>query len=300
MGSKTGPDRGRSWIARLGVVLGILSLVLTGAQEASAQRLRGRLLDLQSGEPVKSGFLTLRSAEGVVLSTTMSDEEGRWGFDLPEAGTFYLEATRLDYEPWVAGPLEIEAGDDLTSIFRLRRRPIELEPLEVSVAATRHHLAMEGFYDRQRSDFGMFLGPDDIERRTAHRITDLLLGLPGVRMVSMTSGSVGARFIQLRGSSLSQGGVCRPRIFVDGLLYALGDSRPIEQREGEETEMEETLDVLDQGLSLDDIGPPSDLAAIEVYRSATEVPVQFGGTSVQTLCGVIVVWTKRGIVRIPD
>lgn len=55
--------------------------------------------------------------------------------------------------------------------------------------------------------------------------------------------------------------------------------------------------VLDQSLGLDDIGPPGDVAAIELYRSANQVPVRFGGTSVETLCGVIVVWTKRGFVR---
>ncbi len=40
------------------------------------------------------------------------------------------------------------------------------------------------------------------------------------------------------------------------------------------------------------------ILAIEVYRSATEVPVQFGGTSVETLCGVIVIWTRTGSARV--
>jgi hypothetical protein len=57
------------------------------------------------------------------------------------------------------------------------------------------------------------------------------------------------------------------------------------------------LERLGPGLSLDDIGHPSTIAAIEVYRSATQVPVQFGGASVETLCGVIVVWTRTGRLR---
>ncbi len=183
-------------------------------------------------------------------------------------------------------------------IYRLRPKPIEMDPIEVSVSATRRHLELAGFYERQRSDFGTFLGPEQIERKRAPRITDLLQGLPGVRLVAMNAGSTGRRFIQLRGSNLSQGGVCRPRIFVDGLLYALGDSRPKDRFDDPATETaEEIFEELDQGLGIDDIGPPSDLAGIEIYRSAIQVPVQFGGTSVQTLCGVIVVWTKRGIQR---
>jgi hypothetical protein len=55
---------------------------------------------------------------------------------------------------------------------------------------------------------------------------------------------------------------------------------------------------MDEALSLDDIGHPSTIAAVEVYRSASQVPVQFGGTSVETLCGVIVIWTRTGRLRV--
>jgi hypothetical protein len=48
------------------------------------------------------------------------------------------------------------------------------------------------------------------------------------------------------------------------------------------------------GLTIDDIAHPSTIAAIEVYRSGVQVPVQFGGNSVETQCGVIVVWTRVG------
>lgn len=285
---------GRRWTVQSGLILGVLLAVTTGIEDAGAQRLHGRLLDLISNAPLEAGVLTLRLAGGGPVGTVFTEKDGGWSFQVPRPGVYFLEAQRMGYETWIAGPLELAAEDDLMFVYHLRPKPIEMDPIEVSVAASRRHLEVAGFYQRQRSDFGTFLGPEEIARRRAPRITDLLLGLPGVRLVSMTTGSVGRRFIQLRGSSLSQGGACRPRIFVDGLLYALGDSKPIPRREGEETEMEEIMEALDQGLSIDDIGPPSDLAGIEIYRSATQVPVQFGGTSVHTLCGVIVIWTKRG------
>ena len=65
-----------------------------------------------------------------------------------------------------------------------------------------------------------------------------------------------------------------------------------------ERSAEEEIQRVDQTLSIDDIGPASLILAIEVYRSATEVPVQFGGTSVETLCGVIVIWTRTGSARV--
>ena len=61
-----------------------------------------------------------------------------------------------------------------------------------------------------------------------------------------------------------------------------------------EARLESLMQRVDQAISLDDIGHPSTIAAIEIYRSATQVPVQFGGASVETLCGVIVIWTRTG------
>ena len=297
MGGRVDQTVGRNWVLRLGVVLGVLLMTLTGPEVASAQRIRGRLLDLVSNVPLEGGELTLRAADSVPVSTAFTDENGNWVFELPGPGLFYIEATRFGYQSWVAGPLEVKAEDDLNSVYRLWPQPFQMDPIEVSVQATRLHLQTAGFYQRQRADFGHFLGPEQIERRRVPRLTDLFQGMPGVTLTSMTTGSAGARFVQLRGSSLSQGGFCRPRVFVDGLMYAKGDSRPVDRVEGEETELDQMQEVVDQGISLDDIGPPSDIAGIEVYRSATQVPVQFGGTSVETLCGAIVIWTRRGTIR---
>jgi hypothetical protein len=43
---------------------------------------------------------------------------------------------------------------------------------------------------------------------------------------------------------------------------------------------------------IDGLSKPMDLAGIEVYRSAAEIPIQFGGPN--SRCGVIVMWNKRG------
>jgi hypothetical protein len=260
--------------------------------------LRGELLDLVSQEPLEAGLVVLRGADGSLLGTTQTNDRGGWVFDLPRPGVYYLQAQRVGYESWLAGPVVMSAGEDTGYFFHLRPKPILLDPIEVSVEATRRHLELSGFYERQRSDFGTFLEPEEIEGTTAHRITEMLLGLPGVRLVATNAGSAGGRFIQLRGSDLSGGGLCRPRVFVDGLLFARGDSEPREASRSPLNEFEATHpSVLDQSLSLDDIGPPGDVAAIELYRIANQVPVRFGGTSVETLCGVIVVWTKRRVIR---
>lgn len=282
-----------------GVVLTAVLLALAGAPPAGAQHLRGRLLDLESNEPLAAGLVTLVTANGASLVTAVTDRDGHWVLEIPAPGAYYIEAKRLGYQPWVTGLIDVKRGDDLRSVFHLRRLPVMLTPVEVSVAATRRYLELAGFYDRQRADFGHYVTPEDIDKRQASRITDLLSGLPGVNLGSMSSGSVGVVSVQLRGSNLSEGGVCRPRVFVDGVLFARGDSRPKRADNAGDVErrVDDQLQELDQSLSLDDIGHPSTIAAIEVYRSASQVPVQFGGTSVETLCGVIVIWTRTGSTR---
>jgi hypothetical protein len=261
--------------------------------------LTGRLLDLETQGPIAWGVLTLLSADSSLVTTVVSDGGGYWRFDVPRAGLYYVAAEGMGYEPWVAGPLQVGEDDELSSVFHLRPQPFRLEPIEVNARAVRRYLEYSGFYERQRNNFGHFVLPEDIDKRQAARVTDLLTAIPGVQRLAPSAGGVGPAQIQLRGSSLSRGGSCRPRVFVDGLMYSQGDSRSVRERESDAAEQaaEDRLMRMDQALSLDDIGHPSSIAGVEVYRSASQVPVQFGGTSVETLCGVIVIWTRTGRMR---
>jgi hypothetical protein len=284
---------------RLALLLaGLLPLAL--ARPANAQHVRGRLIDLATGDPIPVGLLSLLSPDSVTITKVVTDAAGNWRLDVPRAGMYRIGASRLGYEAWISELVQIDADAELNSEFRLRPLPVRLDPINVRARGLREYLDYSGFYERQRGNFGHFVTPEDVDRRQASRVTDLLVAIPGVQRVYVTGGSVGPSQIQLRGSSLSQGGACRPRVFVDGLMYSRGDSRPLRRRDGQATE-EEVDDLarrMDEALSLDDIGHPSTIAGIEVYRSASQVPVQFGGTSVETLCGVIVIWTRTGRMRV--
>src|SRR5919109_65669 len=277
----------------------VMMLGLIGPTSANTQHVRGRLLDRESAEPIVAGLVTLVARNGTQLAASTTDEFGRWHIEVPTPGTYFLSAKRIGYQPWTSAPVEVNERDDVMLVFHLSKAAITLHPVEVSARAMRAYLDRAGFYERQRSDFGHFIAPEDIEKRRAARVTDLLLSVPGVNLVRMSTGSAGPLFVELRGSNISDGGICRPRVFVDGVLFARGDSRPArpDRSASVERRVEDVLERLDQGMSLDDIGHPSTIAAIEVYRSATQVPVQFGGTSVATLRGAIVIWTKTGTRR---
>lgn len=286
-----------SRFSRRGILCLLPVFLITLTIPCKGQRLSGRLLDLESNQPVTSGILTLLTPDSVLLASALTGPDGNWFLVAPQPGSYFVQARRLGYQPWVAGPLELKEGDNLESVFHLKPLAVRLDPIEVAArAATRRYLEGAGFYERQRADFGHYMTPEEIERRQATRVTDLIMGLPGVNLVSMTSGSVGARYVEFRGGGLQQGGSCRPRVFVDGLMFARGDAGPdiIEESLDVEQRLELEFRRLDNGLSLDDIGHPATIAAVEVYRSPVQVPAQFGGTSVDTQCGVIVIWTRTG------
>ena len=284
--------------------VGLLAAFLTIADHSAtnAQHVRGQLLDLETNGAIASGLLTLLSEDSSAVTTAVSDADGYWRLDVPRPGIYYIVAERLGYRRWVSGPVRVGAEDELNTVFHLPAAAVRLDPIDVRAVAVRRYLEHSGFFERQRGNFGHFVTPEAIEKRQAARVTDLLTAIPGVQRVTLTGGSVGPAQIQLRGSSLSQGGLCRPRVFVDGLMYSYGDSRPIQRNEQTNAtdQQDDLFRRMDQAMSLDDIGHPSTIAAIEVYRSASQVPVQFGGTSVETLCGVIVVWTHTGRMRPGD
>ena len=288
-------------MVRLGFPILALLLAAAGSRPAPAQQLRGRLLELHSDVPIPVGVVTLLTPDGRPVAASVTDSLGNWTLVAPEAGSYLVAARRIGYQPWTAGPIEVKKAEDLRFLFHLQRAPVLLAPEYVTARTTQRHLELAGFFERQRADFGIFLTPDAIERRRAVRISELLLGLPGVRLISTSDGSAGGSHIQLRAGNLSPGGVCRPRIIVDGVLFARGDARPRRVNDAIAQTLEQAVDdevqQVEKGMSIDDIAPASAIAAIEVYRTASQVPVQFGGASVETSCGVVVIWTRRGTPR---
>ena len=269
-------------------------LALAALRSANAQHIRGHVRDVVSDRPIAGVVLTLHGSDSGVVASSISDAAGAWRLNAPGAGTYHVRARRLGYEPWITDSIILRQNDELESVLHLRQVAVTLDVVTARAAAIRQNLEYAGFFDRQRGNFGHFVGPDAIDRRQASRITDVLSAIPGVTLYAPGRGSAGAAQIALRGSSVTDGALCRPRVFVDGLMYTRGDSRPVRLRDENATEQADLEQRMDQSISLDDIGHPSTIAGIEVYRSATQVPVQFGGTSVETLCGVIVIWTRSG------
>lgn len=280
--------------------LGIVLLLLFGHPgPGDAQTLRGRLLDLDTNEPVPGGVVTLIDSLGARVQTVVTGDDGVYVFPDVRPGHYLVEARRIGYRMWVDGPIVLEDGEEWESEFHLQAIPVQLDPVEVTAPATAYeaYLQRVGFYERQKSDFGHFITRRDIEARAPERMSDLLHSIPGVQALPSTSGLSRAG-IGFRGSRLSQGGACHPRVYIDGLIVIRGDARArgldVQGFPDFATEVRRTDPSLRGEIALDDFLMPEDVQAVEVYRRASEVPARFGGTSTETQCGVIAIWTRRG------
>ncbi|HUF51585.1 MAG TPA: carboxypeptidase-like regulatory domain-containing protein [Longimicrobiales bacterium] len=259
-------------MSRLSILtIAMLAWLLPGA--VAAQRIQGRVIELDSRQPIANVEIRAHSRTSGPVQA-VSDSAGAFVLRLGAGGRFLVTATRIGFAPATA-EVEVGADDQLEVLLRLAVSPTELPPLEV-IARTRTptaSLERVGFYERKGEGFGVFLAPEDIERRRPMMPTDLLRGMNGIRIIHM--GIRGNDVRMTRGEDPN----CPPRVIVD---------RVIVRRGGRYNRADDPpFDMLIQ---------LSSLAAMEIYRSPAETPREFGGND--NTCGVILMWTHRGGARL--
>lgn len=272
----------------------VAALCLAAAAGARGQTVRGRVVEADTRKPVAGARVVLRSPEDSSLAA-VTDTAGAFVARATVPGRYEVSVARLGYRAQQQGPFELLTGTVVELEVILPVVPLTLDPVTVTAEVNSRFLQTVGFYDRKRSDFGHFITRDEIESKRASRPTDLLRVLPGVSLIPDPR-SPGRVRVQMRGTHPAQGGACAPRVFVDGLIAIRGDSRPPRPGTASAGDIEDVFenDPRNPEPSLDDIVTPEQIQAIEVYRSASQVPAEFGGASVFTRCGVVVVWTRRG------
>ena len=239
------------------VLLVVLALAsLSSAPEARAQdasaSLSGRVISAETGKP-------LPRAQVIIDSTrrgAITDSAGE--FRLPDVSPgsrtvrvrligFATAETQVDLRPKVI--------TDVT--FILDRQALRVEELKVTVpGGTEGKLDRVGFQRRRERGLGVFVTPEEIERRNPDNPSDLLRNLPGLRVGRPVLGQSPVRVV--RGHN-----ECAPMIYLDGQKA--------------------------RGLDIDQLRK-EDVLAMEVYRGAAEIPPQF---SFQLNgCGVVVIWTQ--------
>ncbi len=225
--------------------------------------LTGHVVD-DRGQPLNNARAALLGS-GLAAS---SNSNGYFSIDSLPGGTQSVEVRAVGYLPERV-IVQLDPQRALTQEIQLTT-PVTMLPT-VAVRGTllfsRNLASFERH--RERSTGGVFLGPHDIERRPSGRFSNLLDGISGVH----TLFNSGTMRIGMDTPSASGGApiYCEPAIYVDG-----------SRRHYEASDLE--------GLFYTE-----DIAGLEVYRRASETPIEFrdqGGK-----CGAIVVWTRPKVAR---
>ncbi len=258
----------------------LVELLAQGGGEAAAGEprsgtggrsvLAGRVVDAASGEPLDGARVNL---PGLARSVE-TDEEGRFVLSRLLPGEHAMEISRLGYATrWESA--ELGADQRVEVEVALSTEPIELEPIEVRVEPRVQRLELAGFYQRRMLGFGQFLAQEQIEASPGADVSDLFTNFSGIRWVD-SGGFPRTYHIALTRPQASSfiartQRTCFPAVWIDDVQLTQGGSEPAD---------------LNRRLT------PEQVAGIEVYSGAGQVPTRYGGTG--RACGVILIWTRGG------
>lgn len=214
----------------------------------------------ESEETISAAVVTLKRMKGPEAEglRTETDEYGRFRFEGIPSGDYLVETHHLGYQDRM-DTVSVGHRDLLALDVPLTTEAVELPPIEVTVRSA--WLARTGFYWRQERGLGQFMSPEEVDRRSANSFSELVRGIPGVRVVRVCGDTYPCdKMIRMRHTNRARR--CRVQYYMDG--------QPMGGR-----------------VYPDDISA-HDIAAIEVYRNIAETPAQF-----YSRCGSVVMWSKR-------
>lgn len=248
------------------------------AQPASAQTIRGLLLERGTDRPIELGEVVMLDESGDTVAMALSDRSGLYSVTAPEPGSYRVIGRALGYLGRGDGPFELGEGGLVIVPLALDFAPIPIEGVDVEttrIVITDDALVANGFYERMMQGRGQFLTPEDVEANDARYTPGLFFGLDYVQPewgLAPWQRWVGLWNPWGRGT-------CRARVFVDGVWI---NKRGYEQ--------------FNEGMGLEDVVPRDDIKAAELYWGL-QAPLRYsapdGFEGLET-CGVVLLWTKAG------
>jgi hypothetical protein len=251
----------------------VLASLALAPSVAAQHVLRGRVVDTSG--------LGLAGIEVVIAAAQrqgLTDSTGHFRLAGIPAGQYQLVFRRLGYQPLVI--FRSFVGDTGTVVVdaRLVAEAVVLPDVETNVRGPANvPVRLREWARRREYNVGGKFWDDSLLRKQEHRrLPEVLQRVSGARIIRGPSG----RYLAIGGGRAGYTlGVTRrplnpgiPRacfsdIYLDGAKLGAGGEPP----------------------NLDNI-PVSQIAAMEFYRSASEMPVEFNQTG--SVCGVLAIWTR--------
>lgn len=225
----------------------------------------GRVTDHATGAFLSRVDVTLsRVGSDARGEVRLTGDNGTFRFSDVDPGAYTLRAGTPGYR--VAEHLiVVEPAKEVHVVIPMSPEAIRLEPL-IAITA-REGRFMDGFEDRRAAatSHSVFFTHHEIQELNAQFITEVLWTVPGLAVQSARLATDRAVLPMQSGltPSGSTSGRCMA-LYVNGTLVT-GD------------------------VPYDDIFPPEDVAALEIYSVQHEVPAQF---QLPGACGALVIWLR--------
>ncbi|HEY5492383.1 MAG TPA: carboxypeptidase regulatory-like domain-containing protein [Gemmatimonadaceae bacterium] len=263
-----------SSVARTRVVSAIIAALCAGAAPAFGQQVSSKP-GMAAPPAVVIGKITGPDKKGLAevevllgdTNRTFTDKKGRFEFDPVAAGMHEVLVRKIGFTP-VQFRLAVTAGDiwdGTISLDRTAQALPEVVVLDSSKALKnfRPHW-IDDFLTRRRAGFGTFLDRVDIENAMETNTAKLLMRTAGI----MVYPGVGYDELRVNRCGSGSGTYKKGIVYVDGM-------KAEESRNG-------------RFVTFRDF-PVEYLAAIEIYKGRSGVPIEFDDPSA---CLTVLLWTK--------
>ncbi len=229
-----------------------LSIATVAAQEQRSTLVTGVVIDAVSRQPITGARIELQGS----YAAATADSAGRFSFAGLPAGKAGIAVRAIGFAP-IEAEITVHADRVSRLRFEMERaaQPLERVVVEDSAQYTGTNGGrFDDFFRRMETGRGRYLTREQIEKRGASNLADLVRGMRGVR----SDCQAGRCIIQM---SRAQRG-CSPEYYIDGnLVRSFGPETPVH-----------------------------DIQGLEVYTGSSDAPAEFTGSN--AACGVIVIWTK--------
>ncbi len=213
----------------------------------------GQVISRQTRAPVSGALVFFLGS----ASPATSDTSGRFQHTGLTPGVHVLQVRAPGYAT-ASWPVELAEGEVVEHLFEMDvEEGYELPPVVVEGKPTESMSRFEGFERRRVRGVGHFITREEIERRQAATLSDLLRNVPGVN----TACSVAGCEVRMARSPRR----CRPEYYLDGFPASLATGPNF---------------------------PARGIKAVEIYNSPVETPPEFQRPNL--VCGIVAIWTKSG------
>jgi hypothetical protein len=242
--------------------------------------LTGVVLVDSTQQPVIGAEVSIPDASKTVLT----DERGAFKLSGIPAGTHRLVVRRIGYGV-LDTPVEFALNHTVDRrVFLSRVTTLD----SVRVTATLHDNLMRDFEDNRRLGLGHFFTREEMEAREGRSTSSVLAEFPGIIIVSGKGSHAWVRSGRFPVGVLAtpqlmdvangaQAASCYAQVWVDG-------ARVFRNAKDGKRFIEPLFDV--------NSIPPERIEAIEYYAGPSQTPARYSG--LDSSCGVLVIWTRRG------